>query len=68
MCTKVLDENFFACHHLLVLADERFPVLQNLLLLRVKDTQSVGVFACLLAQLVFDILYGGLVCDFDARR
>ena len=51
-----------------MLADERFPVLQDLLLLRVEDAQAIGIFAAsLFGQYLLDILYGGFVCDFDAR-
>lgn len=66
--TKVLDEDFLSRHDFLVLADERFPVLQDLLFLSVEDSQAIGIFAAsLLGQYLLDILYGGLVCDFDAR-
>lgn len=66
--TKVFDEDFLPCHNPLVLADKLFPVLQDLLLLRIEDSQSVGIFAaCLLGQCLLDILYGGLVRDFNAR-
>jgi hypothetical protein len=66
--TEILDEDFLPCHDLLVLANERFPILQDLLLLGIEDAQSIGIHAaCLLGQRNFDILYGGLVCDVDAR-
>jgi hypothetical protein len=66
--TKVFDEDFFPCHDLLLLADERLSVLQDDLLLRVKDSQAVGILAAgLLGKYFLDILYGSLVCDLDVR-
>ena len=66
--TEIFDEDFLAGHNLLVLANERFPILQDLLLLGVEDTQSIRVnVACLLGQCDLDILQSGLVCDVDTR-
>lgn len=53
-------------HYALLLAHNRFSVLEKLLR-RVIDSQALWVPMAGLRKLFLDILYGGLICDLNAR-
>ena len=65
--TKVLYEDLPPFHHLLVHDNQCLPVLQDLLLLGVEETEPLRVpSSCSLCEIVLDILDCSLVCDLDA--
>jgi hypothetical protein len=66
--TEVLDQNLSGRSNVLVLLDQRQPVLQDLVV-AIEEAQTVGVEAAnLLGQVLLDILHGCLVADLDSGR
>jgi hypothetical protein len=65
--TKILYEYLPAFHHLLVVDNQCFSVLQDLLLLGVEETETFRVpSSCSLCEIVLDILDCSLVRDLNA--
>jgi len=65
--TKVLYEDLSPIHHLLVVDNQCLPVLQDLLILGVEETETFRVpSSCSLCEIVLDILDCSLVRDLNA--